>query len=185
MSVPKGRRKLSKFEAQHNYYKLRDTVTQLAANNFNIKKKKYDAKIERIEKEYLNGFPAPYGEICAKAKVDAYNTWLKEFIEEEKKAVLDILRKIETEFTCGNSIYVKTEQDFLQRRKHISEAIGQCNALKQEIHYIIRSIPVGINKYERFAELIDYQITLYKGVRNNDYKRWGNLVKCDEFDELR
>lgn len=183
MSVPKGKRKLSRFEAQHNFYKLRDAVTELAENSFGYSQKKYEKKLEHLERLYGN-FPKGTS-ILLDMRVKSYNDWLKEFMAQEKTALLDILRKIETEFSCANSIYVKIPEDYKQRRQHISEAIGQCNALKQEIHYVIRSIPVSIKAYERFAVLIDRQIELYKGVRNNDYKRWGNLVKCDEFDELR
>ena len=58
--------------------------------------------------------------------------------------------------------------EFCERRKHIDEAIAQCYVLKQEIHYIIRTLPVDLNKYERFAVSIDEQIALYKGVRQAD-----------------
>jgi hypothetical protein len=58
--------------------------------------------------------------------------------------------------------------EFCERRKHIDEAIAQCYVLKQELQYIIRTLPVDLNKYERFAAAIDKQIALYKGVRQAD-----------------
>ena len=36
------------------------------------------------------------------------------------------------------------------------------------MNYIIRTLPVDMNKYERFAEEIDKQVVLYKGVRQSD-----------------
>ena len=50
----------------------------------------------------------------------------------------------------------------------MDEAIAQCYVLKQELQYIIRTLPVDLNKYERFAVDIDKQIALYKGVRQSD-----------------
>ena len=50
----------------------------------------------------------------------------------------------------------------------MNRAIGLCYSLKQEIQYVIRTLPVDINKYERFAVEIDKQIALYKGVRLAD-----------------
>ena len=50
----------------------------------------------------------------------------------------------------------------------MNRAIGYCYTLKQELNYIIRTLPVDLNKFERFAEAIDKQIALYKGVRQSD-----------------
>jgi len=45
MSVPKNKRKESKFEAQHHYYKLRDEVTALLVNDFGFSQEKYEIPI--------------------------------------------------------------------------------------------------------------------------------------------
>ena len=58
--------------------------------------------------------------------------------------------------------------EYCERRKHINEAIAGCYVLKQELNYVIRTLPVDINKFKRFSELIDEQIALYKGVRQKD-----------------
>ncbi len=58
--------------------------------------------------------------------------------------------------------------EFCERRKHVDEAIAQCYVLKQELNYIIRTLPVDVNKYEHFAVELDRQIALYKGVRQSD-----------------
>ncbi len=100
---------------------------------------------------------------------DSFKKW---FIDKECDAVLEILRRIGCEFTIGNSIYPSETpakvMEFCERRKHIDEAIAQCYVLKQELQYIISSLPVNINKYERLAVDIDQQIALYKGVRQSD-----------------
>ena len=104
-----------------------------------------------------------------KKKCDSFNKW---FIDKECDVVLKILQKIDSEFTAGNSIYPSETpakiMEFCERRKHVDEAIAQCYVLKQELNYIIRTLPVDLNKYERFSIEIDKQIALYKGVRQSD-----------------
>ena len=47
MSVPKGRRQESRFEAQHNFYKVRGEVTALVLNDFGFSEEKYRKKMEK------------------------------------------------------------------------------------------------------------------------------------------
>ena len=170
-NVPASRRKESRFEAQHHFYKLRDEVTQLMINDFGFSAEKYQASIEKYRSSHRSSDNADLVVERWKRKYDAFNRW---FIDKECDAILSILRNIESEFTFGNSIYpsetpAKTEE-YLERRKHINAAISNCYVLKQEINYVIRTLPVDLNKYTRFAEAIDQQVALYKGVRQADNK---------------
>lgn len=47
MSVPKSRRTESRFEAQHQFFKLRHEVTTLVLNDFGFSEKKYREKMEK------------------------------------------------------------------------------------------------------------------------------------------
>ena len=169
MSVPKGRRQESRFEAQHNFYKVRAEVTALVLNDFGFSEEKYRKKMEKYRRDHAKD--ANIDDIVARGerKNESFKKW---FIDEEARAIIDIMREIEKEFTVGNSIFPSETPskviEFLIRRQHVNRAIGLCFALKQEIHYVIRTLPVDINKYERFAEMIDRQIALYKGVRQAD-----------------
>ncbi len=169
MSVPKGKRTQSRFEANHQYYKLRDAVTELMIRDFGFSKEKYEAKIERYRQTHQGAENLDAVVERWRAKADAFNRW---FIDKECDAVLEILRRIESEFTWGNSIFPSDtparNMEYCDRRRHIDNAIGQCYVLKQELQYIIRTLPVDLNKYTRFAEAIDTQISLYKGVRQAD-----------------
>ena len=183
MSVVKSRRKESRFEAQHHFYRLRTDVTRLLLQDFGFDDGKYRETIERYRK---NHEAAPnVDEIVGRweKKSESFNRW---FIDEECSAIMDILRNIEREFTMGNSIYPSdTPARFLEfclRRWHIDKAIGYCYTLKQELNYVIRVLPVDINKYERFATDIDEQIALYKGVRQAD-NRLVKPKKSTKFDE--
>lgn len=169
MGVPAGRRKQSRFEARHSYYRLRDEVTALMLQDFGFSREKYQKQIEKYRKSHENA--QNVDEIVQKMikKCDSFHKW---FIDKECDAVLGILREIETQFTQGNSIYPSDTpaglSEYCERRRHINEAIGLCYALKQELNYIIRTLPVDINKYTRFDEMINKQIALYKGVRQSD-----------------
>ena len=169
MSVPKGRRQESRFEAQHNFYKVRGEVTALVLNDFGFSEEKYRKKMEKYRAAHSKD--VNIDDIVARweRKNEAFKKW---YIDEEGRAVLDIMREIEKAFTTGNSIFPSETPakvlEFLVRRWYMNRAIGLCYALKQELNYIIRTLPVDINKYERFAEMIDRQIALYKGVRQAD-----------------
>lgn len=169
MSVPKGKRRQSRFEAQHHYYKLRDEVTLLMLRDFGFSPEKYQETIEWYRRCHESA--EDVDEVVARyeKKAESFNKW---FIDRECDAVLEMLRNIETEFTQGNSIYPSDTPakllEFLVRRHHMNNAIAGCYALKQEINYVIRALPVDKNKYERFGESIDKQIALYKGVRQSD-----------------
>ena len=169
MSVPKGKRKLSRFEAQHNYYKLRDAITELMLLDFGFSEKKYRESIDYYRRSHESAENIDEVVERFEKKCDSFNKW---FIDRECDAVLDILRKIQTEFTLGNSIYPSETPaklaEFITRRKHMNNAIAYCYALKQEINYIIKTLPVDMNKAERFDEAINEEIKLLKGVRQAD-----------------
>ena len=169
MSVVKGKRNQSKFEAYHHFFKLRDEVTAMILNDFGFSFDKQEKKRQKFAESHQNA--SNLDEIMERwhTKNDSFIRW---FIVEEGKAIMDIMRNIQREFTIGNSIFPSETParliEFLERRKHINNAIGQCYALKQEINYVIRTLPVDMNRYVHFAEEIDIQINLFKGVRKAD-----------------
>ena len=169
MSVPKGRQKESKFEASHQLFKLRDEVTKLVLYDFGFSAKKYRAQIEKFREWHKNDPNVEDQVANMQQRCESFEKW---FIDEEGRAVLDLVRRIEEEFAIGNSIYPSETparlMEFLVRRWHMNRAIGLCYALKREINYVIRTLPVDINKYDRFAKAIDQQVALFKGVRKAD-----------------
>ncbi len=169
MSVPEGRRKESRFEAQHNFYKVRAEVTELILNDFGYSEEKYRKQIERYKAAHLKD---PNVDDIVKRWEKKNESFKKWFVDEEARAIIDIMREIEKNFTIGNSIFPSETPakliEFIVRRWHMNKAIGLCYSLKQELNYVIRTLPVDINKFERFSEMIDRQIALYKGVRQAD-----------------
>jgi len=168
-NVPKGQRKVSRFEAEHHFYRLRADVTTLMLLDFGFSEEKYRKSIERYRQTHANAQNVDEVVERYKKKCESFKRW---FIDRECDAVLEILRRIGSEFKAGNSIYPSETpakiMEFCERRKHMDEAVAQCHVLKQELQYIICSLPVNVNRYERLAVDIDMQIALYKGVRQAD-----------------
>ena len=95
---------------------------------------------------------------AAPAKVEAKKTVARKAEPAKKAAPV----KVEAKKTVAKTV------EFIVRRWYMNRSIGLCYTLKQELNYVIRTLPVDINKYERFAVEIDRQIALYKGVRQAD-----------------
>ena len=169
MAVVKNKRNESRFEANHHFLALRQSVTDLVLHDFGYSESKYqkliEFKLKQIKDEdKSNGAKAEW-----QIKDESFRSF---FIDQEAIAVLDLLRKISIEFNVANSIFPADTPsklfEYLIRRWHLNNAIGYCNALKVEIQYIIQTLPVDINRYIPFAEAIDEQIQLFKGVRLSD-----------------
>lgn len=170
MSVLKAKQKSSQFEVFHHFYKTRKEITDLLLRDFG-----YD--LERAEKRVAKLFGGkPYEELTPeekvrydklKAKNEAFDNW---FIEDERKCIVDCLREITKEVFTANSIYPTVMEELVERRLCQDRAIGQCYRLTQELQYAIETLPVDVNKYLRFADMIQTEINLIKGWRKSDNK---------------
>ena len=184
-SVPKSRRKSTNFETRHHFIKLRNNVTVLILNDFGFSKEKYYKQIEKFREWHANDENVDKQVARMKMKCESFDKW---FVDEEAHAILDIMRRMEEAFTVGNSIYPSDTPakliEFLQRRWYMNKAIGLCYTLKQEINYVIRTLPVDINKYEAFDTAINEQIALFKGVRKADNKLIKPKKKNDESSQI-
>ncbi len=170
MSVLKSKRKVSQFEVFHHLYKTRKEITDLLLRDFG-----YD--FERAEKRLEKVFGGkPYDALTdeeknrydsLKKKNEAFDEW---FISDERQVIVDCLRSITENVFVANSIYPMYPEELIERRVHQDRAIGQCYRLTQELQYAIETLPVDIDKYLRFGELIQTEINLIKGWRKSDNK---------------
>mgnify|MGYP000891192033 CR=1 FL=1 len=161
MSVLKSKRKVSQFEVFHHLYKTRKEITDLLLRDFG-----YD--FERAEKRLEKVFGGkPYDALTdeeknrydsLKKKNEAFDEW---FIADERQVIVDCLRSITESVFVANSIYPMYPEELVERRVHQDRAIGQC---------AIETLPVDIDKYLRFGELIQTEINLIKGWRKSDNK---------------
>ena len=169
MAVVKNKRSESRFEANHHFLALRQSVTDLVLHDFGYSESRYQKLIEFKLKQIKDEDKANGAKAEWQIKDESFRSF---FIDQEAIAVLDLLRKISIEFNVANSIFPADTPsklfEYLIRRWHMNNAIGYCNALKVEIQYVIQTLPVDINRYIPFAEAIDEQIKLFKGVRLSD-----------------
>ena len=170
MSVLKSKRKESKFEVFHHFYKLRKEITDLLLRDFGYSVEKFEKQISKTFKgrafEELNPDEKARYE-ALKRRNFAFDEW---FVIDEREIVMDCLRSICEEMFVANSIDPNYMEELVERRLHQDRAIGQCNRLLQELQYAVETLPVDVNKYLRFADMIQTQINLIKGWRKSDNK---------------
>lgn len=175
MSVVKRNRKESQFEVYHHLMKMRQEVTDLLLRDFGYNHEKAIKKAQRAfsgrTPEQLSLEDNERYEKLLKRN-EAFNEW---FIANERQVVIDCLRSITEEVYVANSIYPTYEEELIERRLHQDRAIGQCYRLTQELQYAAETLPVDVNKYLRFAEMIDQEIKLLKAWRKSDNKFKKNL----------
>lgn len=170
MSVVKRKRKESQFEVFHHFYKVRKEITDLLLRDFGYSSKKSE---EYLAKTFGK---RPYHELNdaekkhyddRKEKTNSFEEW---FIIDQRDSVMDCLRSVQEHIFVANSIYPHYKEELIERRIHQDRAIGQCNRLLQELQYAIETLPVDIDKYLRFSDGIEKEISLIKGWRKSDNK---------------
>lgn len=93
------------------------------------------------------------------------------FIENERAYVINILRRLVGNIATANSIYPVRLFECDMRRKCQNAAIGNCIQLKQELQYVIETLPgININSYKPFSNALDKEIKLLKKWRTSDNK---------------
>lgn len=170
MSVLKSKRKMSQFEVFHHLYKVRKEITDLLLRDFGYDFEKAEKRLEnlfggRAYDSLSDDEKNRYDKL--KKKNEAFDEW---FISDERQVIVDCLRTITECVFVANSIYPMYPEELVERRIHQDRAIGQCYRLTQELQYAIETLPVDIEKYLRFGELIQTEINLIKGWRKSDNK---------------
>lgn len=170
MSVPKGKRKESQFEVIKNFYKLRKEITDLLLRDFGYSQNKSEKRLEKL----FGG--KPYEELNEKQK-EHYNKKLsinngfeEWFVAYQRDTVMECIKKATEYIFTANSIYPSILEELNERRIYQDKAIGQCYRLLQELQYTIETLPVDIEKYTRFSDMINKEIDLLKGWRKADNK---------------
>ena len=170
MSVLKSKRKASQFEVFHHFYKMRKEVTDLLLRDFGYDYNRAENKVAKMfgGRSYTELTPeekSRYDRLMEKNR--AFDEW---FIVDERKVIVDCLRSIGENVFLANSIYPTYMEELIERRLCQDKAIGLCYRLTQELQYAIETLPVDVNKYLRFAEMIQTEINLLKGWRKSDNK---------------
>lgn len=168
MSVVKSKRKTSPFEVLSHLTKMRKAITDLLLRDLGYKPKQTQEQLRkklqgRTYEELSDKDKEVYNNILDRDV--AFNEW---FIQDERQTIIDCLRKITEEVTIANSIYPVCKEELNERRIRQGRAIGQCYRLVQELQYAIETLPVDVNKYLQFGDMIQTEINLLKGWRKSD-----------------
>ena len=97
------------------------------------------------------------------------------FISYQRDVIMHCITEATNYIFMANSIYPSIPEELTERRICQDKAIGQCFRLLQEIQYTIEILPINIEKYVRFIDGINKEISLLKGWRKSDNKFKKNL----------
>lgn len=177
MTVVKRKRKESRFQVFHHLAYTRREVTDFLLRDFGYDPEKALNRLLRSagvndpenltddQRTRLNKF---------RARDIAFHQW---FIRDERKKIVDCLRDITTEVYVANNFRPEFVEEAAERRLHQDKAIGLCFALVQELQYAVETLPVDVNKYLRFADMIDEEIRLLKSWRKSDRSRFNQKFR--------
>ncbi len=170
MSVPLSKQGLSDLELYHNAISLRRKLTFLLLRDFGIKDKvrntgyfRHVANITEEDRKILEDLSEKYN--IANPIIEEYPAW---FLDFERKTIMDLMKSLIENITSANSIHPTTLAEYDLRREFEDKAICNCEVLLQEFQYVIRIIPIDIEKFKPYVESIDYEVTLLKGWRKSD-----------------
>lgn len=92
------------------------------------------------------------------------------FVEDEKRCIMGLMRSLLLNISMANSIFPTDKNELIQRRIYQDKAIGNCHQILCELQFAIETLPVDINKFTRFADMMNHEISLLKGWRKADNK---------------
>lgn len=164
MSVVKSKRGLSKFEVLHHASKTRVELLKLIIRDFGYHKKRvnpyYKNKRAKTKEELLTD----------QQRIDKEDKFFQAFLEDESAYMISKVRELTQNISMANSIYPTILAECDERRIFQDRAIGNCFQLIDELQFIITSLPVDINKYNTYTEMLEQEIKLLKGWRQSDNK---------------
>lgn len=140
-NIPASKRKPTQIEYFDKFIDFRVKVITYIDYDFGLLKQKYD-----------DGSINPHYWVLEKLRNSIY------------EALQDILYCI----MQANTIWISNLYEYNERRRYITKAIGDCNYLKQEIQFAVRSKDVKAEKYINLIPEIESLITSLKNWRKSD-----------------
>ena len=99
--------------------------------------------------------------------LDNFPSWL---IDKERDYFMNLLRDLIRNICVANTIRITNSEEYYKRRNYQNEAICNCENLLQEMQYIIYVCHPNVERYMKYVDMIEYEITLLKGWRKSDNK---------------
>jgi hypothetical protein len=88
----------------------------------------------------------------------------------------EIHRKVK----CANSIYPTNSHEFQMRRDYFLESYADTQSLISQINAATELFQISGGVLTRWMELINYELSLLKGIMKRDKSRYKNLLQSDE-----
>ena len=88
----------------------------------------------------------------------------------ETNYFMNLLRDLIRNICVANTIRITNSEEYYKRRNYQNEAICNCENLLQEMQYIIYVCHPNVERYMKYVDMIEYEITLLKGWRKSDNK---------------
>lgn len=98
-------------------------------------------------------------------KTNSMPEWL---IEHERREVLKLCQGISIHLASANTIFPQYMVEFTERRLQMDKALECCNALQDELQFIVQMIPADKNRYTQIVLLIDREFNMIKRLRQKD-----------------
>lgn len=180
MSVPKGKRGLSRTEFYRKAYVLNDALTRLLIKDFGIKSITRDLNTFTRNAKMNQEDRTQFQTLCEKYHIDVeseYPLWL---IEHYRSSIINSLDSLISNITHANTIYATTVSEFELRRNYQWRAIGDCKEVLQTLQTVIRVLPVDANKYMKYVDLINEELELLKHWKKEDNKLLAKIKSTRE-----
>lgn len=180
MSVPQGKRGVSKLEFLNKAYYLNDRLTQLLLHDFGVKPLARDLRSFTYRAKMTEEDAKAYTELCKRYNIDveaSYPLWL---LTRYRDRILDIMDELIANIVQANSIYPAGdyfEHLFIVKRDYQQKAIANCYNLLQCMQTAGRNLPVDYNRFMPFVDIINEELQLLKAWKKSGNKLLENWKK--------
>lgn len=168
MSVPKGKRGVSKREFFYKVTTLTDKITQLLLRDFGVKNLNRDLVNFAYKARMSEEDRIAYVELCTRYNINVEANFPAWLIEKYRDKIMDECFESIKNVTTADSIYPADPNfDILYslRLQYQNKAIANCNTLLQELQAAGRVLPVDYNKFMPYVDLITEEINALKNWR--------------------
>jgi hypothetical protein len=183
MAVLARKRTLSQMEFYANAIRMRKAFTFLLLRDFGVKSKVRKLRfvtegMEEADAQAFRDIAEKYGMASC---IEDYPAWI---IEKMRSSFWDLLHKMMVEITGAYTIWATNLSEAYARRNHMNEAISTCESLLKEMEYALDILPVDVEKYMPYVDMIEKEIALLKGWRKSDNKRIHGMKEKEKSQDI-
>lgn len=148
--------------------KLRSDITFELELTFGFSQKQLESRVNKLLSR-SGGYRSQEEKELKLKKIlimeENFGCW---FIQEERKAILNLCRDIYINLKKANKIYPSYMAEFEERRLNLDRAMSSLDALNGELQYIAESIPADKNRYTALVLRVEKLGNGVKKLRKSD-----------------